>query len=102
LENGYQYVEILLSDTVGFIKKLPTILVESFKTTLSEAIEADILLHVVDVSNPNFEEQIRIVRETLLAIGATDKKEILVLTKLISLKMMMTFCWGKRIDNSTI
>jgi len=86
LENGYQYVEILLSDTVGFIKKLPTILVESFKTTLSEAIEADILLHVVDVSNPNFEEQIRIVRETLLAIGATDKKEILVFNKIDKFK----------------
>jgi GTPase len=86
LENGYQYVEILLSDTVGFIKKLPTILVESFKTTLSEAIEADLLLHVVDVSNPGFEDQIKIVRETLLAIGATDKKEILVFNKIDKFK----------------
>ncbi len=86
LENGYQYVEILLSDTVGFIKKLPTILVESFKTTLSEAIEADLLLHVVDVSNPGFEDQIKIVRETLLAIGATDKKEMLVFNKIDKFK----------------
>ena len=86
LDNGYQYVEILLSDTVGFIKKLPTILVESFKTTLSEAIEADLLLHVVDVSNPGFEDQIKIVRETLLAIGATDKKEILVFNKIDKFK----------------
>jgi GTP-binding protein HflX len=94
LANGYQYIELLLSDTVGFIKKLPTILVESFKTTLVEAIEADLLLHVVDVSNPNFEEQIQTVRETLMAIGATDKKEILVFNKIDKFKETDEFFVG--------
>ena len=62
----------LLSDTVGFIRKLPTQLVESFKSTLDEVREADLLLHVVDISHPNFEEQIAVVRETLREIGAGD------------------------------
>ena len=62
----------LLSDTVGFIRKLPTHLVESFKSTLDEVREADVLLHVVDVSHPNFEDQIRVVEETLSELG-TDK-----------------------------
>jgi GTPase len=71
----------LLSDTVGFIRKLPTQLVESFKSTLDEVREADILLHVVDVSHPSFEEHIRVVNETLSEIGASDKKTIMVFNK---------------------
>jgi GTP-binding protein HflX len=75
-------VPFLLSDTVGFIRKLPHHLVESFKSTLDEVREADILLHVVDLSHPNFEEHITVVRETLQSIKATDKKEILVFNKI--------------------
>jgi len=63
----------LLSDTVGFIRKLPHTLVESFKSTLDEVRESDILLHVVDISHSSFEEQIGIVNQTLLEIGARDK-----------------------------
>ena len=63
----------LLSDTVGFIRKLPTQLVESFKSTLDEVREADILVHVVDISHPNFEEQITVVNNTLKDIGVKDK-----------------------------
>ena len=59
----------LLSDTVGFIRKLPTHLVESFKSTLDEVREADLLLHVVDISHPNYEEQIEVVEETLGELG---------------------------------
>ena len=72
----------LLSDTVGFIRKLPTQLVESFKSTLDETREADILLHVVDISHPNFEDQLRVVNETLQEIGAGDKRTILVFNKI--------------------
>lgn len=71
----------LLSDTVGFIRKLPTQLVESFKSTLDEVREADLLLHVVDISHPNFEEQIAVVRETLREIGAGDKPVFMVFNK---------------------
>lgn len=71
----------LLSDTVGFIRKLPHQLVESFKSTLDEVREADILLHVVDISHPNFEEQIEIVTSTLAEIEATDKPTVLVFNK---------------------
>lgn len=73
---------ILLSDTVGFIRKLPTQLVESFKSTLAEALEADLLVHVVDISSPHFEEQMRSVKETLLAIGAGNKPELVVFNKI--------------------
>lgn len=72
----------LLSDTVGFIRKLPTRLIESFKSTLDEIREADILLHVVDISHPNFEEQIRVVKKTLEEIHASDKPTILVFNKI--------------------
>lgn len=72
----------LLSDTVGFIRKLPHNLVESFKSTLDEVRESDILLHVVDISHPNFEEHIQIVRETLSEIGAIDKPTYLVFNKI--------------------
>tara|TARA_Y100000991_G_scaffold153351_1_gene116516 strand:+ start:176 stop:1339 length:1164 start_codon:yes stop_codon:yes gene_type:complete len=71
----------LLSDTVGFIRKLPHQLVESFKSTLDEVREADILLHVVDISHPNFEEQIDIVHKTLDEINAADKPSIMVFNK---------------------
>ena len=72
----------LLSDTVGFIRKLPTHLVESFKSTLDEVREADILLHVVDISHKNFEEQIGVVRQTVSDIGAGEKPAILVFNKI--------------------
>ncbi len=71
----------LISDTVGFIRKLPHTLVESFKSTLDEVRESDILLHVVDISHSNFEEQIGIVNETLLEIGARNKPTYLVFNK---------------------
>ncbi len=72
----------LLSDTVGFIRKLPTKLIESFKSTLDEIREADLLLHVVDISHPNFEEQIQVVNDTLGEIGAADKPMLLVFNKI--------------------
>jgi GTP-binding protein HflX len=76
----------LLADTVGFIRKLPTQLVESFKSTLDEVREADILLHVVDISHPNFEDHINVVRQTLIDIGAGDKETILVFNKIDAFK----------------
>ena len=72
----------LLSDTVGFIRKLPTDLVESFKSTLDEVREADLLLHVVDISHPGFEEQIEIVNKTLADIGGAGKPCILIFNKI--------------------
>jgi GTP-binding protein HflX len=72
----------LLSDTVGFIRKLPTRLIESFKSTLDEIREADLLLHVVDISHPGFEEQIQVVNDTLVDIGAADKPTLLVFNKI--------------------
>jgi len=72
----------LLGDTVGFIRKLPHHLVESFKSTLDEVREADILVHVVDISHPNFEEQIEIVEETLGELGSAEKPTILAFNKI--------------------
>ena len=72
----------LLSDTVGFIRKLPTQLVESFKSTLDEVREADLLLHVVDISHPNFEEHIASVNQILDEIGSSEKKAIMVFNKI--------------------
>ncbi|SFG56851.1 GTPase HflX [Pedobacter insulae] len=72
----------LLSDTVGFIRKLPHHLVECFKSTLDEVREADILVHVVDVSHPNFEDQIHTVNETLNDLGARDKDTIMIFNKI--------------------
>ena len=72
----------LLSDTVGFIRKLPTTLVESFKSTLDEVREAALMLHVVDVSHKNFQEQIQVVSQTIADIGAGDKPVILVFNKI--------------------
>ena len=71
----------LMSDTVGFIRKLPHSLVESFKSTLDEVREADILLHVVDISHPDFEDHMRVVNETLVEIEARDKTTIVVFNK---------------------
>ena len=77
----------LLSDTVGFIRKLPTHLVNSFKSTLDEVREADLLMHVVDVSHPNFEEQIEVVDKTLSEVcGAAKKPQILVFNKIDAFK----------------
>ena len=76
----------LLSDTVGFIRKLPHHLVESFKSTLDEVREADILLHVVDISHPNFEEQIQTVNETLADIEALDKPTVMIFNKIDAYK----------------
>ena len=75
-------IPFLLTDTVGFIRKLPTMLIESFKSTLDEVREADILVHVVDVSHPNFEEQIEVVNATLTDIKAADKPMVLVFNKM--------------------
>ncbi len=71
----------LLADTVGFIRKLPTFLVESFKSTLDEVREADVLLHVVDISHPAFEQQIGVVDKTLQELGCADKTSIVVFNK---------------------
>jgi GTP-binding protein HflX len=75
-------VPFLLSDTVGFIRKLPHQLVESFKSTLDEVREADILMHIVDISHPGFEEQIKVVNETLAEIGAKEKPQYMVFNKI--------------------
>ena len=72
----------LLSDTVGFIRKLPTQLIESFKSTLDEVREADLLLHVVDISHPNFEEHIQSVNQILAEIHSADKPTIMVFNKI--------------------
>ncbi len=72
----------LLSDTVGFIRKLPHTLVESFKSTLDEVREADILVHVADISHPGHEEQIDVVRQTLTDIKASDKPVLMLFNKI--------------------
>ena len=76
----------LLADTVGFIRKLPTDLVESFKSTLDEVREADLLLHVVDISHPDFEEQIDVVNETLKDLGVSDKPSMIIFNKIDNYK----------------
>ena len=78
----FDNLPFLLSDTVGFIRKLPTELIESFKSTLDEVREADLLLHVVDISHPGFEDQIAVVKQTLADIGAADKPTFLVFNKI--------------------
>lgn len=72
----------LLADTVGFIRKLPTDLVDSFKSTLDEVREADLLVHVVDISHPDFEEQIKVVDKTLGELGCADKPQMIVFNKI--------------------
>ena len=78
----FQNIPFLLSDTVGFIRKLPHHLVESFKSTLDEVRETHLLLHVVDISHPDFEEQIRVVEQTLNELGAADRPTLLVFNKI--------------------
>jgi GTP-binding protein HflX len=75
-------IPFLLSDTVGFIRKLPTQLVESFKSTLDEVRESDVLIHVVDISHPNFQEMMHVVSDTLREIGCADKPVYLVFNKI--------------------
>ncbi|MCD8318066.1 MAG: GTPase HflX [Paraprevotella sp.] len=72
----------LLSDTVGFIRKLPTDLVDSFKSTLDEVREADLLLHVVDIAHPDFEDQIQVVEKTLADLGCSEKPQMIVFNKI--------------------
>lgn len=78
----YENIPFLLSDTVGFIRKLPHDLIESFKSTLDEVREADILVHVADISHPGFEDQVNVVHQTLREIGASDKPVIMVFNKI--------------------
>ena len=72
----------LLSDTVGFIRKLPHSLIESFKSTLDEVRESDILLHIVDISHPQFEEQLEVVNQTLAELKVADKPTLVVFNKM--------------------
>ena len=78
----FENTPFLLSDTVGFIRKLPTFLIEAFKSTLDEVREADILLHVVDLSHPSFEDQINVVKQTLTELKAIDKPILVVFNKM--------------------
>ena len=78
----FEQTPFLLSDTVGFIRKLPHHLVESFKSTLDEVREADVLLHVVDISHPQYEEQLAVVNNTLTELGVADKPTITVFNKM--------------------
>lgn len=85
-DNQGGMIPLLLSDTVGFIRKLPTLLIESFKSTLAEAMETDLLIHVVDISNPAFEQQMMSVKEILHEIGASNKPELIVFNKIDAFK----------------
>ena len=78
----FETIPFLLSDTVGFIRKLPHHLVESFKSTLDEVRESDILLHVVDISHPNYEDQIGVVNKTLQEINAFEKPILTIFNKM--------------------
>ena len=89
----FDNLPFLLSDTVGFIRKLPTELIESFKSTLDEVREADLLLHVVDISHPRFEDQIAVVNQTLQEIGAGDKPVYLVFNKIDA------YTWTEKADD---
>ena len=93
-------VPFLLSDTVGFIRKLPHHLVESFKSTLDEVAEADVLIHVVDISHEMFEQHIKVVNETLHSLGAHDKRTILVFNKIDSLRERMDEFSDKTFDEN--
>ena len=89
----FDNLPFLLSDTVGFIRKMPTELIESFKSTLDEVREADLLLHVVDISHPRFEDQIAVVKQTLQEIGAGDKPVYLVFNKIDA------YTWTEKADD---
>lgn len=88
--------KVLISDTVGFIKNLPHNLIESFKSTLSEVVESDILLHIIDISSHNFEEQINVVNDTLKELEANDKKIIHVFNKVDKLSNKEILSSAKR------
>src|ERR1700744_3336958 len=94
-------VPFLLSDTVGFIRKLPHDLVECFKSTLDEVREADILVHVVDISHPGFEDQIRTVNETLKELGAAGKQVITVFNKIDAYKPVELY-EGEQVEPLTL
>ena len=89
----FDNLPFLLSDTVGFIRKLPHHLIEAFKSTLDEVREADLLLHVVDISHPRFEDQIAVVKQTLQEIGAGDKPVYLVFNKIDA------YTWTEKADD---
>ena len=89
----FDNLPFLLSDTVGFIRKLPTELIESFNSPLEEVREADLLLHVVDISHPRFEDQIAVVKQTLQEIGAGDKPVYLVFNKIDA------YTWTEKADD---
>jgi len=95
--------KILISDTVGFIRKLPPHLVASFKSTLNEVRDADIILHIIDLSHPYFEDHLRVVEETLKEFGSKDKKEILVFNKVDSItdKSILEYV-GNKYQNSVV
>ncbi|MFM6948011.1 MAG: GTPase HflX [Aquirufa sp.] len=95
---SWEGIPFLLTDTVGFIRKLPTLLIESFKSTLDEVREADILLHVVDISHPNFEEQIEVVQGILNEMGIGDKPTILVFNKIDLYKVEDVFFEGSFVN----
>jgi GTP-binding protein HflX len=78
----FEQTPFLLSDTVGFIRKLPHHLVESFKSTLDEVREADVLLHVVDISHPQYEEQLSVVNKTLAELGSAEKPTVTIFNKM--------------------
>ena len=78
----FERMPFLLSDTVGFIRKLPHHLIESFKSTLDETRESDLLLHVVDISHPQFEDQIKTVNETLISLGVDEKPQVMIFNKI--------------------
>lgn len=95
-------IPFLLTDTVGFIRKLPTTLIESFKSTLDEVREADVLIHVADISTSFCEEQIETVNKTLLDIGATDKPAILVLNKVDLVEEVPAWVSSIELDNTEV
>lgn len=99
---AWDTIPFLLSDTVGFIRKLPHQLIESFKSTLDEVIEADILLHIVDISHTGFESQIDVVNKTLVEIKANDKPVILVFNKIDNFKNKISDSFDESHSEDTI
>ncbi len=102
-------IPFLLTDTVGFIRKLPTQLIESFKSTLNEVTESDLLIHVVDISHPNFEEQMQTVQQILNEIGGGDKPTVIVFNKIDLLEKNPEFnlenlkaTWLAKTDSPTV
>lgn len=98
----FNNIPFLLTDTVGFIRKLPTTLIESFKSTLDEVREADILIHVADVSTSFCEEQIETVNKTLVEINALDKPTILVLNKIDLVEEIPAWAAAIELDNTEV